>query len=116
MPANVDVAPSSPPSSGLTHLESPDGRSFVARGPAHEQPVPGDYLELEGEDGVLAFVEDVTSEASGTGFSASGTLVQVGGAGGHLGPVAPCGLAVARRAGAAHPARRGPAPAVRGRP
>src|SRR6478609_57902 len=79
MPANVDVGPSSQPSSGLTRLESPDGRSFVAIGPANEQPVPGDYLELDGEDGVLAFVEEVTGGGSAAGFSASGTLVQFGG-------------------------------------
>jgi len=85
MPANVDVGPSSQPSSGLTRLESPDGRSFVAIGPANEQPVPGDYLELDGEDGVVAFVEEVTGGGSAAGFSASGTLVQFGGGAGASG-------------------------------
>jgi len=74
MTANVDVDPSPV----ATHLESPDGRSFVARGPANERPLAGDYLELDGEDGVLAFVEEVGTDAAGHGFSATGTLVQVG--------------------------------------
>jgi DNA helicase HerA-like ATPase len=84
MAGNVDLDPSTARSSGLTHLESPDGRSFVAHGPVAERPVPGDYLEIEGEDGLLAFVEDVVDvggDGSGVGFSASGTLVAVGGAG-----------------------------------
>ena len=83
MAGNVDLDPSTARSSGLTHLESPDGRSFVAHGPVAERPVPGDYLEIEGEDGLLAFVEDVVDvggAGDGTGFSASGTLVPVGGA------------------------------------
>ena len=83
----------------------------MARGPPNEQPVPGDYLELEGEDGVLAFVEDVAGTGPATGFSASGTLVQVGGGSGALGPA--CGLAVARRRRPADAARHGPTPAVR---
>jgi DNA helicase HerA-like ATPase len=74
MTANAEVEPAPV----ATHLESPDGRSFVARGPASERPLAGDYLELDGEDGVLAFVEDVSSDADGLGFSATGTLVQVG--------------------------------------
>ena len=57
----------------------------MARGPANEQPVPGDYLALEGEDGVLAFVEDVARDGSAAGFSASGTLVQLGGGSGRSG-------------------------------
>jgi DNA helicase HerA-like ATPase len=82
MTANVEVDPPTAPTSepsALTHLESQDGRSFVARGPGSERPLPGDYLELEGEDGILAFVEEVSDEASGTGFAATGTLIQVGG-------------------------------------
>jgi hypothetical protein len=81
MTANVEVDLSS----AATHLESPDGRSFVARGPAGERPLPGDYLELEGEDGVLAFVEDVTGDRTGSGFVATGMLVPVGGAAGASG-------------------------------
>jgi uncharacterized protein len=88
MTANVEVdpptAPTSELSSALTHLESADGRSFVARGPAGDRPLPGDYLELEGENGILAFVEEVTGEA-GSGFAATGTLVQVGGGSGGSG-------------------------------
>src|SRR3954447_21951662 len=75
MTANAEVEPSSV----ALHLESPDGRSFVVRGPASERPLAGDYLELEGEDGVLAFVEDVTSDVSDSGFVATGMLVQVAG-------------------------------------
>jgi len=81
MTANVEVDPPTAATSApaaLTHLESTDGRSFVARGPGSERPLPGDYLELDGEDGILAFVEEVTDEASGVGFAATGTLVQVG--------------------------------------
>src|SRR6478735_6375099 len=81
MTANLEVDLSS----AATHLESPDGRSFVARGPAGERPLPGDYLELEGEDGVLAFVEDVTGDSTGSGFVATGLLVPVGGAAGASG-------------------------------
>ena len=73
------------PPSAATHLDSPDGRSFVARGPAGERPLPGDYLEIEDEDGVLAFVEEVSGDRKGTGFSATGTLVPVRGASGASG-------------------------------
>jgi len=78
MTANAEVEPSPV----ALHLESPDGRSFVVRGPASERPLAGDYLELDGEDGVLAFVEDVSADGDGLGFSATGTLVRVGGASG----------------------------------
>ncbi len=75
MTANVEVDLSS----ATTHLESLDGRAFVARGPAGQRPLPGDYLELDGEDGVLGFVEDVADDVAGAGFAATGSLVQVGG-------------------------------------
>ncbi len=85
MATNADVVPPPDPPPGLTRLESVDGRSFVARGPSNEQPVPGDYLEPEGEGGVLAFVDEVTGDGSAAGFAASGTLVQFGGASGASG-------------------------------
>ncbi|WP_404387321.1 ATP-binding protein [Humibacillus xanthopallidus] len=66
---DVDLSPAA------LHLESPDGRSFVVRGPASQRPRVGDYLELDTVGGPLAFVEEVLSDAAGAGFVASGSLV-----------------------------------------
>ncbi len=94
MAANLEVDPSAL----TTRLDSPDGRSFVVRGPASERPMAGDYLELEGEGGMLAFVEDVAVDAGDTVFSATGTLVPVGDGSGAAGrPVDSAWHAVAVR-------------------
>ena len=66
---DVDLSPAA------LHLESPDGRSFVVRGPASQRPRVGDYLELDTVGGPLAFVEEVLSDAAGDGFVANGSLV-----------------------------------------
>jgi hypothetical protein len=66
---DVDLSPAA------LHLESPDGRSFVVRGPASQRPRVGEYLELDTVGGPLAFVEEVLSDAAGAGFVASGSLV-----------------------------------------
>jgi DNA helicase HerA-like ATPase len=71
MAANDDVDLSLP---GL-RLESPDGRSFNVRGPASERPRVGEYLEIEGADATLAFVEEVAADPAGEGFVATGSLV-----------------------------------------
>ena len=62
-------------SAGTLRLESPDGRSFLVRGPASERPRAGDYLELDQPDTPLAFVEDVVTDSTGTGFVATGSLL-----------------------------------------
>ena len=66
---DVDLSPAA------LHLESPDGRSFVVRGPASQRPRVGEYLELDTVGGPLAFVEEVVSDPAGAGFVASGSLV-----------------------------------------
>ena len=70
MAANdVDLSPVS------LRLESPDGRSFIVRGPASERPRVGEYLAIDGADAPLAFVEEVVNDPAGDGFLASGSLV-----------------------------------------
>jgi uncharacterized protein len=71
MAANEDVDLSL----AALHLETPDGRSFVVRGPVSQRPRVGEYLELDTVHGPLAFVEEVLSDPAGAGFVASGSLV-----------------------------------------
>jgi DNA helicase HerA-like ATPase len=66
---DVDLSPAA------LRLESPDGRSFLVRGPASQRPRVGDYLAIDGSDGPLAFVEEVFSDPAGGEFVASGSLV-----------------------------------------
>jgi len=73
MAANEDVTVDL--SSAPLHLESPDGRSFLVRGPANQRPRVGDYLELDEPGAPLAFVEDVVTDPAGSGFVATGLLL-----------------------------------------
>ena len=91
MAANDDVDLSPP---GL-RLESPDGRSFIVRGPASERPRVGEYLEVEGADATLAFVEEVAADPAGEGFVATGSLV--GGGSGATSDAGPRGHGLAVR-------------------
>ena len=68
------------PARALLRLESPDGRSFVVRGPLSERPRVGDYLEVDEVPGLLAFVEEVTTGSPKGQFAAVGSLVGLPGA------------------------------------